>query len=117
MIAPAVMAGVPAATAGDSTGLPRPVADTFTLTATQVNFAQYYPTYLANGYWSMASSLLGTSPTVAHMAGIMDYEADDVSRPAAIPNWNEIDYFDGGAWLNGSTVGAHTHTGYDQTLD
>jgi len=69
----------------DSTGLPRPVADTFTLTATQANFAQYYPTYLANGYWSVASSLLGTAPTVSHMAGLMDYEADDVSRPAAIP--------------------------------
>jgi protein-glucosylgalactosylhydroxylysine glucosidase len=131
MIAPAVMAGVPAATAAvpavtagvpaetarDSTGLPRPAADTFRLTATQANFAQYYPTYLANGYWSVASSLLGTAPTVSHMAGIMDYEADDVSRPAAIPNWNEIDYFDGGAWLNGGNVDAHTHTDYRQTLD
>jgi trehalose/maltose hydrolase-like predicted phosphorylase len=110
MIAPAVMAGVPAAP-------PRAAADAFRLTATQANFAQYYPTYLANGYWSVASSLLGTTPTVSHMAGIMDYEADDVSRPAAIPNWNEIDYFDGGAWLNGSTVDAHTHTDYRQTLD
>jgi protein-glucosylgalactosylhydroxylysine glucosidase len=107
---PAPTTHVPAAGA-------RAVADTFTLTATQANFAQYYPTYLANGYWSVASSLLGTSPTVAHMVGIMDYEADDVSRPAAIPSWNEIDYFDGGAWLNGSTVAAQTHADYRQTLD
>ncbi len=108
---------VPAAAARGSTATARPAADTFRLTATQANFAEYYPTYLANGYWSVASSLLGTAPTVAHMVGIMDYDADDVSRPAAIPSWNEIDYFDGGAWLNGSTVGAQTHTGYDQTLD
>jgi len=108
---------VPIAMARGSTATTRAAAGTFTLTATQANFAQYYPTYLANGYWSVASSLLGTAPTVAHMVGIMDYDADDVSRPAAIPSWNEIDYFDGGAWLNGSAVGAQTHTSYRQTLD
>jgi trehalose/maltose hydrolase-like predicted phosphorylase len=95
----------------------RPIPDTFLLAATQDNFANYYPTYLANGYWSVASSLLGTSAAVAHMVGVMDYSDGDVSRPAAIPSWNEIDYFDGGAWLNGSTVDAQTHTGYRQTLD
>ena len=57
---------------------PRAATDSFTLTATQANFAKYYSTYLANGYWSVASSLLGTSPTVAHMVGVMDYDADDV---------------------------------------
>jgi trehalose/maltose hydrolase-like predicted phosphorylase len=114
---PASAASVSAAAARGSTTATRAAADTFTLTATQANFAQYYPTYLANGYWSVASSLLGTAPTVAHMVGIMDYDADDVSRPAAIPSWNEIDYFDGGAWLNGSAVGAQTHTSYRQTLD
>jgi trehalose/maltose hydrolase-like predicted phosphorylase len=106
-----------AAPARGSTATTRAAVGTFTLTATQANFAQYYPTYLANGYWSVASSLLGTAPTVSHMVGIMDYDADDVSRPAAIPSWNETDYFDGGAWLNGSAVGAQTHTGYRQILD
>lgn len=105
---PAVIAAAPMA---------RAASDSFTLTASQRNFAQYYPTYLANGYWSVASSLLGTAPSVAHMAGIMDDDPTDVSRPAAIPSWNEIDYFDGRAWLNGSTVSAPTHTGYRQTLD
>jgi trehalose/maltose hydrolase-like predicted phosphorylase len=114
---PAPMAHVPAAATHVPAAGARAVADTFTLTATQANFAQYYPTYLANGYWSVASSLLGTSSTVAHMVGIMDYGPDDVSRPAAIPSWNEIDYFDGGAWLNGGTVGAQTHADYRQTLD
>jgi trehalose/maltose hydrolase-like predicted phosphorylase len=117
MIVPTAMARMSTATPGVSAAAARAAPDSFTLTATQDNFAQYYPTYLANGYWSVASSLLGTAPTVAHMVGIMDYGADDVSRPAAIPSWNEIDYFDGGAWLNGGTVGARTHADYRQTLN
>jgi len=89
----------------------------FILTATQSNFSRYYPAYLANGHWSAATSLLGTAPTPAQMAGVMDYDATDVSRPAAIPSWNGIDYFDGDAWLNDGTVGAQTHSHYRQTLD
>jgi trehalose/maltose hydrolase-like predicted phosphorylase len=116
-IVPAAAAGGSATPAHGSATARRASTDSFTLTATQDNFAQYYPTYLANGYWSVASSLLGTAPTVAHMVGIMDYDADDVSRPAAIPSWNEIDYFDGGAWLNGGAVGAQTHAGYRQVLN
>ncbi len=121
---PAATARVSAATARVSLATARlslaanhAAADTFTLTATQDNFAKYYSTYLANGYWSVASSLLGTAPTSAYIVGVMDYHDGDVSRPAAIPSWNEIDYFDGSAWLNGGTVGAQTHTGYRQTLD
>src|SRR5579859_3547817 len=91
--------------------------DSFELRATARNFQNYYPTYLANGYWSMASSLSGTGPTPAQIVGVMDYTADDVSRPAAIPNWNEIDYYDGAQWLNAGTVSADTHLGYRQTLD
>ncbi|MDP8986140.1 MAG: glycoside hydrolase family 65 protein [Pseudomonadota bacterium] len=94
-----------------------PPAATFTLSATASNFANYYPTYLANGYWSMASSLLGTAPTPAQMVGVMDYTAGDVSRPAAIPSWNEIDYFDGADWLNTGPATAQSHTRYRQTLD
>ena len=103
-----VIATIPPARAADGS---------FALIATASDFPLYYPTYLANGYWSVASSLLGTAPTVAHMVGIMDYDDTDVSRPAAIPSWNEIDYFDGGAWLNDGMVGALSHRGYRQTLD
>ena len=95
----------------------RAADSSFVLTATASSFAHYVPTYLANGYWSAGSSLLGTSATAAQMVGLMDYHAGDVSRPAAIPSWNEIDYFDGAAWLNASTVAASTHTHYQQTLD
>jgi hypothetical protein len=91
--------------------------DTFALRATDRNFQNYYPTYLANGYWSMASSLSGTGPTPAQIVGVMDYTANDVSRPAAIPSWNEIDYYDGAQWLNAGAMGADTHLGYRQTLD
>jgi len=94
-----------------------PAIDTFALTATHRNFDNYYPTYLANGYWSMASSLLGTAATPAQMIGVMDYTANDVSRPAAIPSWNEIDYSDGAEWLNAGPVSTQSHTGYTQTLD
>ena len=94
-----------------------PAIDTFALTATDRDFDKYYPTYLANGHWSMASSLLGTAPTSAQIIGVMDYSANDVSRPAAIPSWNEIDYSDGAEWLNDGSVGPQSHLRYRQTLD
>jgi trehalose/maltose hydrolase-like predicted phosphorylase len=94
-----------------------PAIDTFELTATERNFQNYYPTYLANGYWSMASSLSGTGATPAQIVGVMDYTANDVSRPAAIPSWNEIDYYDGAEWLNAAAVSGASHLRYRQTLD
>jgi trehalose/maltose hydrolase-like predicted phosphorylase len=113
-----VQAAVPAAArAASAAARQEPAIDTFELTATDRNFQNYYPTYLANGYWSMASSLSGTAPTPAQMVGVMDYTANDVSRPAAIPSWNEIDYYDGAQWLNAGAVSEQTHSGYRQTLD
>jgi hypothetical protein len=96
-----------------------PAIDTFALVGTDRDFDRYYPTYLANGYWSMASSPLGTAATPAQIIGVMDYTANDVSRPAAIPSWNEIDYSDsdGTEWLNAGPVNPHSHTRYRQTLD
>ena len=91
--------------------------DTFRLTATQKDFGLYFPTYLANGHFSTQTSLHGTDATLAYMAGLMDYTADDVSRPAAIPSWTEIDYFDGKSWLNQSPVTAEVLQNYRQTLD
>ena len=109
-----VQAAVPAAAAAADR---ESAIDTFELTATDRNFQNYYPTYLANGYWSMASSLSGTGPTPAQIVGVMDYTANDVSRPAAIPSWNEIDYYDGAEWLNAGAVSGASHSGYRQTLD
>jgi protein-glucosylgalactosylhydroxylysine glucosidase len=89
----------------------------FELTATQRDFSVYFPTYLANGYFSTQSSLRGSDATLAYMAGLMDYSADDVSRPAAIPSWAEIDYFNGSSWLNDTTVTPEAFQQYRQTLD
>ena len=89
----------------------------FVLTATERNFSRYTPTYLANGFWSARSTLLGTSASPSQMVGLMDYQPEDVSRPLAIPSWNEIDYFDGAEWRNASTVSAATHANYHQALD
>lgn len=94
----------------------RPRIDVFSLTATAGDFKDYHPTYLANGYWSMASSVRGSDPTPAQMSGLMDYSPHDVSRPAAIPSWNEIDYFDGDQWLNSAPVDRQSFTSYHQTL-
>jgi protein-glucosylgalactosylhydroxylysine glucosidase len=117
-IAAAVQAAAPAAGAAPGAAADgEPAIDTFELTATDRNFQNYYPTYLANGYWSMASSLSGTGPTPAQIVGVMDYTANDVSRPAAIPSWNEIDYYDGAGWLNAGTVSGASHLRYRQTLD
>jgi trehalose/maltose hydrolase-like predicted phosphorylase len=107
----------PAAQTALAAARPERAIDTFELAATDRNFQNYYPTYLANGYWSMASSLSGTGPTPAQMVGVMDYTATDVSRPAAIPSWNEIDYYDGAQWLNAGAVSGPTHAHYRQTLD
>ena len=51
------------------------------------------------------------------MVAFMDYKQDDISRPAAIPGWSEIDYNQGGGWLNSTRVAPHIFTDYAQTLD
>jgi SSS family transporter len=91
--------------------------DSFELTATQKDFQLYFPSYLANGHFSTETSLRGTDPTLAYVAGLMDYTEGDVSRPAAIPSWNEIDYSEGTGWLNESGVTAAAFQQYRQTLD
>src|SRR5438477_12356548 len=91
--------------------------DSFTLSAGIRDLANYYPTYLANGHWSLASTPKGTDGAASQMAGVMDYSSGDVSRPAAVPQWNEIDYFDGEGWLNEAKVDTQSHQRYQQTLD
>lgn len=98
--------------------LPRVAAasnrDSFQLTATQRDAELYFPTYLANGHFSTETSVRGTDPATSYVAGLMDYTAGDVSRPAAIPSWTEMDYWDGQSWLN---EGRFAPDNYSQTLD
>jgi trehalose/maltose hydrolase-like predicted phosphorylase len=89
----------------------------FLLTGTAKNFDAYFPSYLANGYFSTMTSPRGTEPSRAYMVAFMDYAKDDIARPAAIPGWSEMDYNPGGGWLNSTRLGEHIFTDYAQTLD
>jgi trehalose/maltose hydrolase-like predicted phosphorylase len=89
----------------------------FTLTATADNFGSYFPSYLANGYFSTMTSPRGTEPTRAYMVAFMDYDKRDISRPAAIPGWSEVDYNPGGGWINSTRLDKKIFADYTQTLD
>jgi len=89
----------------------------FLLTGTDKNFDSYFPSYLANGYFSTMTSLRGTEANMSYMVAFMDYAKDDIARPAAVPGWSEIDYNAGGGWLNSTRVAPHIFSGYAQTLD
>lgn len=89
----------------------------FLLTGTAENFGSYFPSYLANGYFSTMTSVRGTEGNRAYMVAFMDYKPDDIARPAAIPGWSEIDYNPGGGWLNSTRVDAKIFADYAQTLD
>jgi trehalose/maltose hydrolase-like predicted phosphorylase len=89
----------------------------FVLTGSSEQFGSYFPSYLANGYFSTLTAPRGTEPTRGYMVATMDYAKDDIARPAAIPGWNEIDYNQGGGWLNSTRLGKEIFTDYAQTLD
>lgn len=89
----------------------------FLLTGTSDNFGSYFPSYLANGYFSVMTSPRGTEPNRGYMVAFMDYAKGDIARPAAIPDWNEVDYNPGGGWLNATRLDAKIFAGYAQTLD
>ncbi|WP_233841016.1 glycoside hydrolase family 65 protein [Dyella sp. 2HG41-7] len=89
----------------------------FLLTASADNFGSYFPSYLANGYFSTMTSPRGTEPARAYMVAFMDYDKRDASRPAAIPGWSEIDYNPGGGWINSTRLDKKIFADYAQTLD
>jgi len=94
----------------------------FELSAGLENLSDYFPGYLANGYLSTLTAPRGTEATRAYLVGFMDYAAGDMSRPAAIPAWTEIDFSPGAAderygWLNRASLGERHFTEYRQTLD
>jgi hypothetical protein len=89
----------------------------FLLTATAKDFGAYFPSYLANGYFSTMTSVRGTEPDRAYMVAFMDYTESDISRPAAIPGWSEIDYDPGTGWMNSTRLDPEIFSGYSQTLD
>ncbi len=99
-------------------GLAHAASDpSFVLTGTSENFGTYFPSYLANGYFSTMTSVRGTEPARGYMVAFMDYAKDDIARPAAVPGWSEIDYNPGGGWLNSTRVAPQIFADYSQTLD
>jgi protein-glucosylgalactosylhydroxylysine glucosidase len=94
----------------------------FTLSANAADFGNYFPSYLANGYFSTMTAPRGTEGNLAYMVGFMDYAQDDISRPAAIPGWSEIDYSTGDSaaghfWMNQVPLSPALFQDYNQTLD
>ena len=89
----------------------------FLLTATAKDFGSYFPSYLANGYFSTMTTVRGTEPAMGYMVAFMDYTRDDISRPAAIPGWSEMDYNPGTGWMNSTRLDPDIFAGYAQTLD
>jgi len=94
----------------------------FLLSATLEDLRDYFPGYLGNGYVSTLTAPRGTEPTRAYLVALMDYTPGDISRPAAVPGWNEIDFSagpagPGQAWLNRAPLNARHFKDYRQTLD
>src|ERR1700692_2754316 len=94
----------------------------FTLTASAKDFDSYFPSYLANGYFSTMTAPRGTEGNLAYMVAFMDYAKDDESRPAAIPGWSEIDYSTGDSaaghfWMNQVPLNPALFQDYSQVLN
>ena len=103
---------------------PAPAApeSSFNLTASAADFDNYFPSYLANGYFSTMTSPRGTEGNLAYMVAFMDYGKDDISRPAAIPGWSEIDYSTGDSaaghfWMNQVPLNPAWFVDYSQVLN
>jgi protein-glucosylgalactosylhydroxylysine glucosidase len=94
----------------------------FNLTANAADFDNYFPSYLANGYFSTMTAPRGTEGNLAYMVALMDYAKDDISRPAAIPGWSEIDYSTGDSaaghfWMNQVPLNPALFKDYSQVLN
>ena len=79
--------------------------------------APYTPAYLGNGQFSMTTSPRGTSPTLSYMVGVYDHGEADIPRIAALPAWNEVNFFDGKSWLNDAELRPDILHAYAQRLD
>ncbi|TLZ34177.1 MAG: glycoside hydrolase family 65 protein [Gammaproteobacteria bacterium] len=94
----------------------------FQLSAGLEDLRDYFPGYLANGYVSTLTAPRGTEATHAYMVALMDYTPGDMSRPAAVPGWTEVDFSAGPrgglhGWLNRAPLSAEHFKDYRQTLD
>ena len=94
----------------------------FVLRAGLNDVPRYFPGYLGNGYLGTLTAPRGTEATRTYMAALMDHTPDDMSRPAAVPAWNQIDFSpgmpgEGFSWLNRVSINERSFKDYSQTLD
>jgi trehalose/maltose hydrolase-like predicted phosphorylase len=94
----------------------------FVLRAEAKDLPVYFPGYLGNGYIGTLTAPRGTEPTRSYLVGFMDYTGGDMSRPAAVPAWNEVDFSAsapgaGLEWLNRAPVNERRFDAWQQTLD
>jgi len=94
----------------------------FRLSAGFGDLAAYFPGLLGNGYIATLTAPRGTEATQTYLVGLMDYSADDVSRPALIHGWTAIDFTPGSAasgagWINEVPLTAEHFRDYAQVLD
>src|SRR3984885_10734600 len=113
-----------ASAAGPALAAPAPADPdpTFNLSASAADFDSYFPSYLANGYFSTMTAPRGTEGNLAYMVAFMDYGKDDIARPAAIPGWSEIDYSTGNSpaghwWMNQVPMNPFLFRDYSQVLN
>ncbi len=94
----------------------------FLLQAGLADLPSYFPGYLGNGYLAALTAPRGTEATPAYMVAFMDYTAGDMSRPAQVPGWPEVDFSSsapgqGQAWLNRARLDERHFADYRQTLN
>jgi protein-glucosylgalactosylhydroxylysine glucosidase len=82
----------------------------------------YFPGVLGNGYIATLTTPRGTEAAQTYLVGFMDYSPGDISRPALVPGWTEIDCAPGRAgskddWSNEAPLTAARFADYRQTLD
>ncbi|MGC8594579.1 MAG: hypothetical protein ACP5US_07980 [Candidatus Kryptoniota bacterium] len=88
----------------------------FTL-CTNSPLKNYTPTYLGNGNIGVSSSQSGTRATYSYMAWVYEHFPGDVARNAALPAWNEVNFYDGKNWLNNIKIVEGQFENYHQSLD
>jgi trehalose/maltose hydrolase-like predicted phosphorylase len=82
----------------------------------------YFPGLLGNGYIATLTTPRGTDAAQTYLVGFMDYAPGDISRPALVPGWTEIDLAPGradakDAWVDEVPLTATHFADYRQILD
>src|SRR6201987_2681468 len=93
----------------------------FLLRAELKDLPAYFPGYLGTGYVGTLTAPRGTESTPTYVIAFMDYTTADISRPAQVPAWNEMDFSSrqgaGLSWLTRARLDERHFADYRQTLD